>query len=189
MLGAQKEERNPNPQHTHPDKDEDGLPSYYIDPNSDHRQYLTDNPTPVIAKAYVGKLDWKEYRDPQDIYPRNHFADNGGNEVSQPRAENTRDRYAAVLSWNLPQDYLLKFSGPYAKEDQFIWRDRDTTSLYSPENPTFVGHWSDDSDLEERYFETFLASPEGRLSWHVGAVGVQAGARVVAKRGPAGPAK
>lgn len=169
LVWAPTEEMELKLHYSHSDIDDDSPASYYIDPNSDHRQYLTDNPTPVIAKAYVGKLDWKEYRDPQDIYPRNHFADNGGNDVSQPGAENTRDRYAAVLSWNLPQDYLLKFSGSYAKEDQFIWRDRDTTSLYSPENPTFVEHWSDDSDLEERYFETFLASPEGRLSWHVGA--------------------
>ncbi len=144
--------------------------SYYIDPESENRQYLTDRITPVTAKAYIGELDWTEYRDPENIYPRNHFADNGGNNIDNPGAETTRDRYAAELTWDSPNDdYTVKVKGFYAEEDKLNWRDRDSSDLYNAMNPTFVEHWGTVSDLQEQYLEVFLASEVDTFSWHVGA--------------------
>jgi len=145
--------------------------SYYIDPNSANRQYLTDTPSPVNAKAYIGEVDWKEYRDPENIYTRNHFSNNGGNNVDNPGTSLTRDRFTADLSWDVLDDYSIKLKGFFAEEDQFNWRDRDSTDLYDAMNPTFIEHWATTSELEENYLEAFISSDndDNGFTWHVGA--------------------
>lgn len=145
--------------------------SYYVDSNSANRQYLTDTPTPVTAKAYIGEVDWKEYRDPDNIYTRNHFSNNGGNNVDVPGTSLTRDRFTVDLSWDVLDDYSIKFKGFHATEDQFNWRDRDSTDLYSANDGSLVEHWSSTSELKENYLEAFISSDndDDGFTWHAGA--------------------
>jgi len=155
--------------YTHADTFDTPSASYYIDPNSENRQYLTDHPAPTTAKAYIGELDWTEYRDPDNIFPRNHFENNGGNNVDIPGTETVRNRYALEVTWDLPEDYAFELKGFYAEEEQFSWRDRDSSDLYSEMDATLVEHWSGESELEEQYLEALFASPEDTLTWHIGA--------------------
>lgn len=156
--------------YSHVDTFDSTAASYYIDPDSANRQYLTDTPSVVNAKAYIGEVDWKEYRDPNNIYPRNHFSNNGGNNVDTPGTELTRDRYSTDISWDVLDDYSIKFKGFYSKEDQFAWRDRDSSDLYDAMAPQFIEHWGTDSNLKEQYLETFIASEndDNSFTWHAG---------------------
>lgn len=157
--------------YNHVDIFDSPVASYYIDPDSANRQYLTDTPASTTAKAYIGEVDWKEYRDPDNIYARNHFSNNGGNNIDVPGTSLTRDRLSANLSWDVLDDYSIKLKGFYANEDSFFWRDRDSSDLYDPEVPTYIEHWSVDSTLDEKYLEAFISSDndDDGFTWHIGA--------------------
>jgi outer membrane receptor protein involved in Fe transport len=140
--------------------------SYFVNWESDHLEYLTDDPTVLNAKAYVGELDWTEYRDPDNIYARNHFENNFDNNVDDPGTRNDRDRISLIVDWLMDNDYSLTFKSFYAKEDQIYWWDKDNSDIAL--DSTDVEHWALVSDLKEYYGEVLFASAPNDLSWHVG---------------------
>ncbi|MEG3766977.1 TonB-dependent receptor [Alteromonas sp. 14N.309.X.WAT.G.H12] len=148
------------------DIDDEPNPSYFIDWESDKLQYLTDDPTSLTAKAYVGELDWTEYRDASNIYPRNHFSDNYDNNVDDPGTRNDRDRISLAVDWDLANDYSVNLKSFYAKEDQIYWYDKDNSDIAEDESD--VEHWAIVSNLKEYYGEALLAYEGDVTSWHVG---------------------
>jgi outer membrane receptor protein involved in Fe transport len=146
--------------------DDEPNASYFVNWESDKLEYLTDSPTVLNAKAYVGELDWTEYRDSSNIYARNHFSDNYDNNIDDPGTHNERDRVSLTVDWILPNDYSLNLKTFYAQEDQVYWWDKDNSDL--AEDSTDVEHWALVSDLKEYYAEALFASEGDDISWHVG---------------------